>query len=66
MSIPYEVKVYLRNPIAAPKELKAIHPLGKVSRANPSQDKRKRKRADELLDTTQQAPVITDHGKAIA
>ncbi|KAI5454752.1 hypothetical protein NCC49_003637 [Naganishia albida] len=29
LNIPYEVQVYLRNPIAAPKELKAVHPLGK-------------------------------------
>lgn len=30
--MPYDVKVYLRDPIAAPKELKEVHPLGKVSR----------------------------------
>jgi hypothetical protein len=30
LNIPYEVKVYLRDPIAAPQELKNVHPLGKV------------------------------------
>ncbi|KAJ9104774.1 hypothetical protein QFC19_003915 [Naganishia cerealis] len=34
MNVPYQVKVYLRNPIAAPKELKAVHPLGKFSLAD--------------------------------
>lgn len=31
LNVPYNVKVYLRDPIAAPQELKEVHPLGKVS-----------------------------------
>lgn len=30
LNIPYEVKVYHRNPVRAPPELKQIHPLGKA------------------------------------
>jgi hypothetical protein len=31
LGLPYEVKVWMRTPVMAPKELRAIHPLGKVS-----------------------------------
>lgn len=66
LGLQYEVKVWLRENMMAPAGLKKIHPLGKVGSVVIRFVWDEETHAVIALFVSTQAPVIQDHGKAIA